>query len=138
MVDVQLAAPADACILTHALHAVLPAALQLVAATVQLFNAICCELLPTPSKSHYTFNLRDMGKVVQGLMRADPKATASQQQVGAMWAREPCGFEPWTIPHRSCVLFAAPVLQVLALWLHETCRVFEDRLTCPEDQGWFR
>jgi hypothetical protein len=28
--------------------------------------------------------------------------------------------------------------QVLALWLHETCRVFEDRLTCPEDHAWFR
>jgi hypothetical protein len=54
---------------------------QLVAATVQLYNAIRTELLPTPNKSHYTFNLRDMGKVVQGLMRADPKTLSTQEQV---------------------------------------------------------
>lgn len=55
--------------------------LQLVTATVQLYNAIRTELLPTPNKSHYTFNLRDMGKVVQGLMRADPQTLSTQQQV---------------------------------------------------------
>lgn len=81
--------------------------LQLVTATIQLYNAIRTELLPTPNKSHYTFNLRDMGKVVQGLMRADPQTLSTQQQV-------------------------------LSLWLHETCRVFEDRLTCQEDHHWFR
>jgi len=31
-----------------------------------------------------------------------------------------------------------PALQVLSLWLHETCRVFQDRLTCQEDHDWFR
>jgi hypothetical protein len=55
--------------------------LQLVSGTVELYNAIRTELLPTPSKSHYTFNLRDMSKVVQGLMRADPKITSSPEQV---------------------------------------------------------
>jgi dynein heavy chain len=30
------------------------------------------------------------------------------------------------------------LLQVLSLWLHETCRVFEDRLTCQEDHDWFK
>lgn len=58
--------------------------LQLVCATTELYNAIRCELLPTPNKSHYTFNLRDMGKVVQGLMRADTKTTTSQQQVSTI------------------------------------------------------
>lgn len=35
-------------------------------------------------------------------------------------------------------LSAAMLVQVLSLWLHETCRVFEDRLTCQEDHQWFR
>lgn len=30
------------------------------------------------------------------------------------------------------------MLQILSLWLHETSRVFEDRLTCTEDHEWFR
>lgn len=59
--------------------------MQLVNATIQLYNAIRSELLPTPNKSHYCFNLRDMGKVVQGLMRADPKALDTQQQVREVW-----------------------------------------------------
>jgi hypothetical protein len=34
--------------------------------------------------------------------------------------------------------FIAWWLQVLSLWLHETSRVFADRLTCQEDHTWFR
>lgn len=52
-------------------------------ATVELYNAIRVSLLPTPSKSHYTFNLRDLSKVVQGVMRADSKTTAEPKQVSS-------------------------------------------------------
>jgi hypothetical protein len=41
----------------------------LVAASVELYRSVCRELLPTPSKSHYTFNTRDLGKVVLGVMQ---------------------------------------------------------------------
>ena len=36
---------------------------NVVKATTDLFSTIVKELLPTPSKSHYTFNLRDLAKV---------------------------------------------------------------------------
>lgn len=75
--------------------------------TVDIYNNIRTELLPTPSKSHYTFNLRDMSKVVQGVMRADPKFTTDSTQL-------------------------------VVLWLHETSRVFEDRLINDEDHRWFQ
>lgn len=89
------------------------AAVQLVLATVQLYNAIRTELLPTPNKSHYTFNLRDMGKVVQGLMRADPKTLGTQQQVrpacvtygtayGPASAFLPMASFMWTVMHPLC------------------------------------
>ncbi|KXZ54227.1 hypothetical protein GPECTOR_5g319 [Gonium pectorale] len=60
----------------------------LVGATVSLYNAIRSELLPTPSRSHYTFNLRDLSKVVQGVMRADAKAIGETKQVLSLWLHE--------------------------------------------------
>jgi dynein heavy chain len=132
---------------------------QLVVATVQMYNAIRAELLPTPNKSHYTFNLRDMGKVVQGLMRADPKTLGTQQQVthGFVLLSSLCCVPAYMFRHRTLLPWHAAfhesvryvalfdvcttvslALQVLSLWLHETCRVFEDRLTCQEDHDWFK
>lgn len=148
---------------------------QLVSGTVELYNSIRTELLPTPSKSHYTFNLRDMSKVVQGIMRADAKTTTLPQQVrrqltadhyACMCSQDlqcivlfehlsrhssrvpatPRASEGAGACHMEWGRFFYPcarhqlsgALQVLALWLHETSRVFEDRLTCREDHDWFR
>lgn len=36
-----------------------------VAATIDIYNSIRSELLPTPAKSHYTYNMRDLSKVFQ-------------------------------------------------------------------------
>jgi dynein heavy chain, axonemal len=47
----------------------------LVDSTQNIFNAVAATLRPTPSKSHYTFNLRDISKVMQGVCAADPKET---------------------------------------------------------------
>lgn len=37
----------------------------IVAATVGMYNTILADLRPTPAKSHYTYNLRDLSKVFQ-------------------------------------------------------------------------
>ena len=39
----------------------------LVKATLDIYTTLRCELLPTPSKSHYLYNLRDLCKVFQGV-----------------------------------------------------------------------
>ena len=41
-----------------------PAAWPIVKATSHIYEAASASLLPTPSKSHYTFNLRDFARVL--------------------------------------------------------------------------
>ena len=44
---------------------------RIVDAAVEVYQKICSELLPTPAKSHYVFNLRDLSKCMQGVLQAD-------------------------------------------------------------------
>ena len=60
----------------------------IIVSTVEMYNTVRTELLPTPSKSHYTFNLRDLGKVFQGTMRADPKAISDEAGFVCLWLNE--------------------------------------------------
>ena len=77
-------------------------------ATVNIYNTVRRDLLPTPAKSHYTFNLRDLARVFQGLLRADPRVVAEDGN------------------------------ELYGLWMHENLRVFQDRMVNNEDREWFR
>ena len=44
---------------------------KLVNAAVDIYDRIAIDLLPTPEKSHYIFNLRDLSKAIQGICQAD-------------------------------------------------------------------
>ena len=79
---------------------------NIVQATINIYNTISKELLPTPAKSHYTFNLRDLSKVFQGILMGD--------------------FRIMTEPE-----------SMIRLWIHETSRVFHDRLINDQDKNWF-
>ena len=59
----------------------------LVDATVETYTEIQKALLPTPSKSHYTFNLRDLSKVFQGLAMAHG-AVPSVPALVRLWSHE--------------------------------------------------
>ncbi|KAF8278750.1 Inner arm dynein 5-1 [Trypanosoma cruzi] len=51
---------------------------DLVNAINQCYNRISREKLPTPKRSHYTFNLRDFSKVVQGIMQVSPHSAPTR------------------------------------------------------------
>jgi dynein heavy chain, axonemal len=79
----------------------------IVQATIELYGRIREDLLPTPSRIHYQFNLRDVSKVFQGILM---------------------------IQKAQCI----DVKTMSKLWLHESLRVFSDRLINDEDRHYFQ
>lgn len=59
-----------------------------VAATVDLYTQITNSLLPIPAKFHYTFNLRDVAKVFQGILMTKPVSIASLDTFARLWLHE--------------------------------------------------
>ena len=63
---------------------------KLVKATVSVYSTITSELLPTPAKSHYTFNLRDLSKVFQGILMMQSHRMTSLPALLRLWYHECC------------------------------------------------
>lgn len=61
---------------------------QIAAASVDLYRAVVNELLPTPSKSHYLFNTRDLAKIVQGTMQSTKSFYDTKDSMLALWCHE--------------------------------------------------
>ncbi|XP_073321620.1 dynein axonemal heavy chain 2 [Pagrus major] len=57
-------------------------------ATLELYEAVSARFLPTPAKIHYVFNLRDISKVFQGLLRADPLYHDTKNSMTRLWIHE--------------------------------------------------
>uniref|UniRef100_A0A670ILT6 Dynein axonemal heavy chain 1 n=1 Tax=Podarcis muralis TaxID=64176 RepID=A0A670ILT6_PODMU len=62
----------------------------LVDATIRVYSTITSQLLPTPAKSHYTFNLRDLSKVFQGMLMAEPAKIMDKADLLRLWYHESC------------------------------------------------
>jgi dynein heavy chain len=80
--------------------------LQAIQATLGLFTAATKTFLPTPTQSHYLFNLRDFSRVTLGCLQTPPSLLDSPEKF-------------------------------IRLWVHESNRVFADRLVDSEDQKSF-
>uniref|UniRef100_W5N7B2 Dynein axonemal heavy chain 2 n=1 Tax=Lepisosteus oculatus TaxID=7918 RepID=W5N7B2_LEPOC len=57
-------------------------------ATLDIYSAIVHRFLPTPAKIHYLFNLRDISKVFQGLLRAHRDFHDTKQSITRLWIHE--------------------------------------------------
>ncbi|XP_067861511.1 dynein axonemal heavy chain 3-like [Heptranchias perlo] len=82
----------------------------LVWATTEVYTQAVENFLPTPSKSHYIFNLRDFSRVIQGLLLL--KSDCIPQGIVG--------------DHK-----------LMRLWIHEVYRVFCDRLVDSQDRKLF-
>lgn len=55
---------------------------------LQVYKSAVGHLLPTPAKSHYTFNLRDFARVVQGVMLVSPAGVENKRTFIRLWNHE--------------------------------------------------
>ncbi|XP_061632559.1 dynein axonemal heavy chain 11 isoform X3 [Phyllopteryx taeniolatus] len=78
-----------------------------VQAAVTLHHKMELSFLPTAIKFHYTFNMRDMSNIFQGVLFAQPENVENSTDLAL-------------------------------LWLHESCRVYSDRLLDVKDLQLFR
>jgi dynein heavy chain len=65
--------------------AILP---KIIESVLSVYDKVKLELLPTPSKSHYTFNLRDIWRVFQGICSAHIKSVSTPQALLKLWFHE--------------------------------------------------
>lgn len=80
---------------------------RLVGITIDIWDRVKAKMLPTPSKFHYLFNLRDLSRVFQGIFMPDVHETITSEAL------------------------------LLQLWRHECMRVFSDKLVDNKDKVWF-
>ena len=60
----------------------------MVQATMGVYKAAVANFLPTPSKSHYVFNLRDFSRVVRGVLLADKTKLTDGDKFMRLWVHE--------------------------------------------------
>ncbi|KAF7282405.1 hypothetical protein GWI33_002719 [Rhynchophorus ferrugineus] len=61
---------------------------QTVAASLDMFKAAMANLRPTPSKSHYVFNLRDFSRLIQGCAMLKKESAETKKTFSKIWVHE--------------------------------------------------
>jgi dynein heavy chain len=62
--------------------------LSLVSSCLVMYYRVFINFLPTPKKSHYIFNFRDLSKLVKGLMQANSLVVVTKENLVDLFAHE--------------------------------------------------
>jgi len=91
---------------------------KLTTATISLWRTMKDKMLPTPAKFHYSFNLRELSRVFQGILLT-PSETV---RTGGYRCEQ------------KTTKFEGGGVTLLNIWKHECARVFMDKLTNNPDK----
>lgn len=83
-------------------------------ATIQVWKDVKTTLLPTPSKFHYLFNLRDVSRIFKGICQISPETIKGAKDIGTNKMK--------------------PEIFLISLWKHECERVMLDKLVNEKDK----
>merc|ERR1719386_670933 len=60
----------------------------LTTATIAIWDLAKSKLLPTPSRFHYLFNMRELSRVFQGVMECPVECVKDEHTLVALWKHE--------------------------------------------------
>ena len=61
---------------------------MIVQATMEIYKQAIIQFLPTPSKSHYIFNLRDFARVIRGILLVPSSVMKDEKKLHRLWIHE--------------------------------------------------
>jgi dynein heavy chain len=61
---------------------------MVVQATMEIYKQTIENFLPTPSKSHYVFNLRDFSRVIRGILLCPSNVMKEEKKLQRLWIHE--------------------------------------------------